>query len=326
MTKEEKFNTFKLKAERKYNGYYSYDKVDYVDCYTKVCIICPEHGEFWMTPSYHLSVKGCPKCNSKGHNTIKLTNEEFISRARKVHGDNYDYSKVNYINAETPIEIICKEHGVFKQLPNGHLVGQGCPKCAGRQLSTNEVIDKMKDAHPNDDYDYSNVEYTKMHNKVCIVCHKKDKNGVEHGEFWQTPAKHVQGRGCPKCANERRNLWKKVTLEKFKERANKIFNSFYDYSKVEFDNLHCKIKIICPVHGEFEQNIYDHLNGHGCAKCAIDATKSNTDEFIEKATRIHGNKYDYSKVDYKGIRNDVTIICPIHGEFEQTPESHLKGY
>ncbi len=326
MDKEQKFNKFKLKAVKTHKGYYIYDKVDYVDSRTKVCIICPIHGEFWQTPSAHVRGECCPKCaNKRRGNTFRLTTEEFVKRAKEIHGDKWGYDEVNYINSNTPVRIICPIHGVFEQLPIGHLSGQGCPKCVGRYQTNDEVVLRMKESHPNDDYDYSKVEFSKMHNKVCIICHKKDKYGNEHGEFWQTPAKHVFGRGCPKCANERRNDNRKITLEKFKERANELFNSFYNYDNVFFSDLHDKVKIICPIHGEFTQIVADHLNGHGCTQCAIDALKSNTYEFIIKARQIHGNKYDYSKVNYVHSRIPVDIICLEHGEFQQTPDSHLKG-
>lgn len=113
------------KSNKVHNNKYDYSKVNYVNSYTKVCIICPIHGEFLQTPVHHLDGEGCPKCA----NNIKLTTEEFIKKAKKVHDDKYDYSKVDYINNCTKVKIICKEHGEFEQIPSAHLQGQGCPKC-----------------------------------------------------------------------------------------------------------------------------------------------------------------------------------------------------
>ena len=326
MTKEEKFERFKLKAVKVHKGYYIYDKVDYLDSTKKVCIICPLHGEFWQTPAAHVRGEHCPLCaNKKRGDTFRGSKDNFILEARKTHGNKYDYSKVEYVSAMKPVEIICKEHGSFWQIPMLHIKGQGCPKCVGRYQTNDEVIERMKKSHPNEDYDYSKVEFTKMHNKVCIVCHKKDSEGNEHGEFWQTPAKHIVGRGCPKCGNERKNANRKITVVKFKERGNELFKGFYDYQYVNFNDLHDKVKIICPVHGEFEQYACDHLNGHGCPKCAVEDSKLKTNDFIKRSNEIHGNKYDYSKVKCNGTKNKVCIICPEHGEFWQTVESHLKG-
>ena len=326
MTKEEKFERFKLKAIKVHKGYYIYDKVDYLDSTKKVCIICPLHGEFWQTPAAHVRGEHCPLCaNKKRGDTFRGSKDNFILEARKTHGELYDYSNVKYESMMKPVEIICRKHGSFWQIPMQHIKGQGCPKCAGRNQTNEEVVGRMKLAHADEDYDYSKVEFTKMHNKVCIICYKKDKDGIEHGEFWQTPAKHIVGRGCPKCGNEKKNADRKITVEKFKARANNIFNSFYIYDYVNFNDLHDKVEIICPIHGEFKQFVCDHLNGHGCPKCAVEDSKLKTNDFIKRSNDIHGNKYDYRKVKCNGTKNKVCIICPEHGKFWQTVESHLKG-
>ena len=126
LTKEE----FIKKANEKHNGKYDYSNVVYVNSTTKVCIICPEHDEFWQRPRGHLQGKGCSKCayelNGKRRRS-SLTN--FITKARKVHGDKYDYSKVDYVNNYTKVCIICPEHMEFWQEANSHLRGHGCPKC-----------------------------------------------------------------------------------------------------------------------------------------------------------------------------------------------------
>ena len=326
MTKDEKFEKFRLKAVKVHKGYYLYDKVDYINSETKVCIVCPLHGEFWQTPASHVRGECCPKCaNKRRGDALRGSKEKFIEDARKTHGDRYDYSKVEYETMMKPVEIICKKHGSFFQIPALHVKGQGCPKCAGRSLSQDEVIERMRSAHPDEDYDYSKVEFTKMHNKVCIICHKKDKDGNEHGEFWQTPAKHIVGRGCPKCGNENKNKDRKITLEKFIERADKKHNGKYDYSQVKYKTLYDTVDIICPKHGLYKQVARYHLNGYGCTQCAIDESKLKLEEFIKKAKSIHGDKYDYSKVKYENSYTDVKITCPVHGEFLQTPGTHLKG-
>ena len=124
-TKKLTTETFVERAKIVHNCRYDYSKVKYVNSHTKVCIICPEHGEFWQTPYNHLKGQGCFKCCGKE----KLTTEEFIKRAIKVHGDKYDYSKVEYINIKTPVCIICPEHGEFWQKPIKHLIGENCPSC-----------------------------------------------------------------------------------------------------------------------------------------------------------------------------------------------------
>ena len=243
--------------------------------------------------------------------------EQFIEKARKVHGDKYDYSKVNYVDAKTKVTIICPEHGEFEQTPNSHLSGQNCPECTGTFRKTkNEFIEESIKVH-GDKYDYSKVNYVNARTKVTIICPK-------HGEFEQTPSSHIQGHGCPKCVKK----YKKNKNE-FIEEARKIHGNKYDYSKVNYVNGKTKVTIICPEHGEFEQTPSVHLLGCACPKCAIKKNKNKLsltiEQFIEKARKIHGNKYNYSKVNYVNAYTKVTIICPEHGEFEQTPSVHLLG-
>lgn len=121
----------------------------------------------------------------------KLTTEEFVKRARVVHGDKYDYSKTNYMGALKNVCIICPEHGEFWQTPSNHLRGNGCPKCgieSARKSKTSTIedfVNKAREVH-GDKYDYSKVEYADAHKNVCIICPK-------HGEFLQTPANHLSG-------------------------------------------------------------------------------------------------------------------------------------
>ena len=190
-TKEE----FIKEATEKHKGKYDYSKVDYVNNKTKVCIIChkPEHGEFNQTPNCHLQGQGCPKCGvEKKHESQTSTKEKFIKKACKVHGDKYDYSKVDYVKSNIKVCIICPEHGEFWQTPNEHTQRYGCPKCGGKCIPTKkEWIASARKVH-GDKYDYSKFKYINANTKVCIICHK-------HGEFWQRPFEHMQGVGCPKC-------------------------------------------------------------------------------------------------------------------------------
>ena len=247
----------------------------------------------------------------------KLSTEEFIKRANKKHNGKYDYSKVKYIDSHTKVCIICPEHGEFWQEPANHLSGQNCPKCASIEVHTNQsnkkegFIQKAKEIH-SDKYDYSKVEYINNHTKVCIIC-------PEHGEFWQKPIHHTQGKGCPYCGGT-----KKLTTKEFVEKAKQIHGDKYDYSKVDYISTETKVCIICPEHGEFWQTPHAHLNGHRCPNC-FGNIKLTNEEFIKTSKEIHGDKYDYSKVDYISAETKVCIICPEHGEFWQTPHMHLSS-
>lgn len=189
-----------------------------------------------------------------------------------------------------------------------------------KKITTEQFIEKSKLIH-GDKYDYSNSIYIKNNVKVKIIC-------PIHGEFEQVPNNHYH-QGCNQCGVEQRKKLRIKPLNKFVEAAILIHDNKYDYSKVDYVNSHSKIKIICPNHGEFEQVPSSHLNGNGCVKCSGEKKtilqSGNKDNFIQKAKLIHGDKYDYSNVNYEKSYIKIKINCPEHGEFEQIPNSHLKG-
>ncbi|MBP9886011.1 MAG: hypothetical protein KBF93_06925 [Leptospiraceae bacterium] len=240
---------------------------------------------------------------------MKLTTKEIIKEFKKVHGDNYDYSKVDYKNAVSKVVIICEKHGEFLQIPNKHKSGQGCPACVGKGLSKEEIIEEFKKIH-GDKYDYSKVNYIKNNLNIIIVCKK-------HGEFAQTPNHHKQGIACPKCAG------KDLSTEEIIEEFKKVHGDKYDYSKVDYLNAVSKLIIICREHGEFLQLPSKHKTGNGCPMCS--GKNLSEEDIIKEFKKAHGDKYDYSKVDYIKATSKVNIICKEHGEFLQTPQSHKNG-
>jgi very-short-patch-repair endonuclease len=238
----------------------------------------------------------------------KVTTEEFIERAKKVHGDRYDYSYTKYINSNTKIEVRCLNHGVFNPLPYNHLKGVNCPECMGQAVVTKEKFLKKAAKVHNNKYDYSLVDYKNVNTKVKIIC-------PEHGVFEQRPSGHLEGKGCSKCSG-----CEKFTEEDFLREVAVKYSNQYDYSKIKYKNINTEIKIICPKHGAFFTTPKKHLNGRECSECMCD---KKTKEFISKAKSIHGDRYDYSLVRYTGIDKKVKIICPVHGMFKQTPNKHL---
>ena len=194
-----------------------------------------------------------------------MSREEFIRQAIEIYGYKYNYSKTIFKDLYTPIIIICPIHGEFIELPSNHLRNYGCKKCkfidmrAIRKLSTEEFIRRAIDVHGNK-YDYSLVNYIDSRTKVIIIC-------PEHGEFYQKPNNHLNGRGCPKCYLQIANTQFRSNTEEFIEKARKIHGDKYDYSKVIYLNCYTKVIIICKKHGEFEQTPSDHLAGKGCSIC-----------------------------------------------------------
>ncbi len=184
-------------------------------------------------------------------------------------------------------------------------------------------IEKATKVHGNY-YDYSKVVYVNSKTKVCIICPK-------HGEFWQIPNNHLNGNGCPSCANEKNKDVMRSNTYEFLNKLKKVLSEDeYDFSKVDYYNNRKKVLVICKKHGEFYAKPADLLHGHGCPICryikAHDKTRKSTEQFISDARKVHGSKYDYSKTAYKGAHEKVIITCPEHGDFEQEPNVHLKGY
>jgi hypothetical protein len=256
---------------------YDYTKVKYNGAHSKVCIICPHHGEFFQTPSSHLSGCGCPICrneNNRARFLSTLTN--FIYKAQKKHNNKYTYERAEYRGAYEPICITCPIHGSFWQAPHNHLTGNGCPQCGLEKSktinasTTEEFVRKAQTIH-GDKYDYSKTKYVNAFTKVDIIC-------PTHGEFWQTPTKHLSGGGCPKC-----NGGITITQDEFINKANAIHSNKYDYSKVNYINTSTKVCIICPTHGEFWQAPTNHIHKtrpQGCPKCKSSKMERNVRRFL----------------------------------------------
>lgn len=250
---------------------------------------------------------------------VEQLTKEFIMKAKSIHGDRYNYDLVKYVNSYMTVKIVCSKHGIFEQTPNTHLKGSGCPMCALNENASKkrsnryEFIKKAIDVH-GFKYDYTKMEYKNAHTKISIIC-------PEHGVFMQSPISHLRGSGCPKCAV----IKNKRTTNDFIEKASKIYNDKYSYNKTVYTTAHEKVIVTCPIHGDFEIIANSHLRGAGCPSCSKYG-KMNTEQFIEKAKLVHGNRYDYSKTVYVSARKPVKIICPEHGEFTQIASYHSRGY
>ena len=189
-----------------------------------------------------------------------------------------------------------------------------------KRYTTKTIIDRFnhKNTH---NFDYSRVVYRGMDSPVVVIC-------KIHGEIKLTPSQLLRNVGCPICIHNKL-ISIKTDKEDFVQKSNEVHHNKYDYSKVDYKGVSNKVCIVCPIHGEFWQAPSSHLQGCGCPKCAFehnnDSTRLTTEEFIRRSIELHGNKYDYSKVKYESSKEKVTIICPIHGDFEQAPIKHLKG-
>jgi transposase len=204
------------------------------------------------------------------HHKKRFTKDQFIAKARSVHGDSYDYSHTIYIDNSTPLEIHCRVpgHGPFWQSPGNHCRGNGCPACSdSRRISkviaaaAKRFLERAKSVH-GDFYGYDETIYAGGKSVVSIYCPR-------HGSFLQVASSHLNGSGCPTCELEDEAAAKNKSLEHFKARAIGVHGNVYDYSKVEYVNLQTKVTIGCPIHGPFLKSPSQHLYGVGCPACDI---------------------------------------------------------
>jgi len=244
----------------------------------------------------------------------RIDTQVYIERARKGHGDRYNYSRTKYTTMHDKVQIGCPEHGYFEQNARNHLRGSGCSACGGSmRLDTKSFIQRSREAHGNK-YDYSAVTYRRSADRVTIIC-------SIHGEFEQFAQHHIRGIGCRKCRDDNA----RKTTKTFVREAREVHGDKYDYTEVQYERSSKKVTINCPIHGGFEQTPASHLSGRGCIDCA-GLRQLTTDDFAAFAKRVHGEKYDYSRVNYINNYTNVTISCPTHGAFSQRPSGHLFGY
>lgn len=219
------------KAIKIHGDFYDYSEVDYINTRTKVCIICPKHGRFWQTPNSHLSGKAeCPICQ----NHFKVTAQEFIKRAKKIHGNKYIYSNLNYINTQEKVNIICPQHGVFSQKAESHLLGHGCPQC--KLKAQNKFYKKLQKSFPNEELLFEVgkdiIPWIKSQ-RLDIYFPKYniaiEYNGVQH----YIPIEYFGGELGLQQTKQRDIL----KLQKCQNNKCQLFEIRYNYSEQDYNNL-----------------------------------------------------------------------------------------
>ena len=259
--------------------------------------------------------------------------EDFIRKAKLVHGDTFGYNLVEYINSKEKVVIVCKTHGEFTQTPNSHLKRQGCKKCGTESMvkqctgSLNQFIEKSKTIHGNR-YDYSKVNYINSLTKVTIRCEK-------HGDFEQTPKIHYKA-NCPKCGREAQTKKARKSEGQFIQEARDIHGDSYDYTCTNYINSRIKVDILCKTHGVFKVTPQVHLEGQGCIECTKPNRKigvkppskcNDKSLFIARAFEIYGNKDDYTDTVIVSARTKFKVTCKKHNHiFEKDITTYLNGH
>lgn len=260
----------------------------------------------------------------------RKSQEDVIAKFVSIWGDRFDYSKVNYVNSDTRVVIVCGKHGDFSLTSYQHNSGSGCYKC-GRESaaiktgkknkqSQVEFIAECKKKH-GDRYDYSKTVYEHSSKLITVGC-------SVHGDFVTKAASHKYGSGCTKCALAERSKAYSMLPGTFWSRVNEKHGSTYEYL-CEFTGLDNNISIRCDIHGTFEQKACLHLVTSGCQRCSKErVAKSVTiteEDYLTGCYKIHGDTYSYEKTKYIGCYDRVIITCKVHGDFLQRANVHSHG-
>ncbi|WP_418642447.1 DUF723 domain-containing protein [Vibrio chaetopteri] len=305
-------NSFLDDAKAKFGDRFDYSQMEFVNKHTNINIICKKHEQpFEQTPETHLkSRNGCPLC-------VSGTKEEFVEDAIAIHGELYDYSQFVYVNKSTQGIIICSEHGPFRLNSTEHVVQKlGCTECLidKQRLSIEEIEKRVIEANGNI-FDLSKFKYKNISKPSTVIC-------IAHKcEFEEKPSNLFNGvNSCPVCKGE------ELAREKaeFIAEANVVHDNKYDYSEFEYVNGSTTGRIICPIHGPFYQFPSKHIKElRACKGCRADEQRKPLEVFIQQAIDKHQGYYTYEFADYQGARVPLTITCPEHGPFQQSPDNHI---
>lgn len=272
---------------------------DYENSSSKVKVKCKVCGSInFVIAANLLKQGGCLKCAG----LIKRTNEEVIADFKKVHGDRYDYSKINYVDGKVPIEIICKKHGSFMQRPDIHLSGCGCKKCyiESKSDTTESFIQKAKIIH-GEEFDYSKVKYVDSHTPIEIICKK-------HGSFMQRPNNHLNCKsGCPTCKESlgERTIRNYFNSKNIKVISQKTFKDLYDKSiknKLKYDFYVEKYNLLIEFNGQQHYKFFEfwHKDIHNFHKA------KHLDWLKRKYAK--DNNFNYLVISYKDFDKITDIL------------------
>lgn len=308
---------FIQRSKEKYgNDEFDYSKVVYKNQATPVLLTCKNGHIYEQTPKVHLRKNNTTKCYICVRNDRTHTTEYFIEKAKELHGDSYNYDKVDYKTSNTNVIIGCNKCGdIFNQTPLSHLKGSGCIKCVNKAqtFTKEEFIDRARKIH-GDLYNYDEVDYKGIFVKVTIKC----KNGHT---FSQPPTGHLKGNGCRKCYTNTI----RVSEDYFIKRSKDLYGDSFNYDNLNFVDINTPITLTCKNGHTITQLPQSHLRNGVCRECN-GKLPYDRESFIKKSKEIHGeDTFDYSDVKFLNIKTGIWLTCRNGHKFKQFPFNHLRG-
>lgn len=310
---------------------YIYHNVDYVNNKTKVKVVCPEHGYFYIRPDNHLAGKGCPVCSSGPRKTL----QDYVDVIKEKYpllelSKNQDFNRpVSSRNRKFPIKFKCPKHGDFSVSIRSIKENKNieCPECHLERTNQLAIAKRY-----NNSVSMRDIVYKHFGNKYEIVdVAYNDKYAIlrcpKHGNFTFKRSHSYNGPGCPKC----RNVTLTISLEDLQKRLHDLYGDEFIFNYRDFNGSYSdKIYVKCKIHGTAIKTVRNLLLGVSCTKChPVDVNslpKYTQEEAIAIIKGIYGDKYDCSKFKYANSNTKSTLICPIHGEFQLSMHGITKGH
>ena len=325
--KKKTIEEFITEAIEVHSDKYDYSKTAYNGYHKELCIVCPTHGEFWLTPHQHVYEKrGCPSCKINMHkkSSKMWTQDQFLNVMKEVHGNSIDFSNAIYIGTDKTVKCKCNICGnTWLAKPSKLKIGHGCPKCGlikngkNRQTTKEKLIERTKELFG--DYDFSNVpnRFTQKE-KIIVGCPK-------HGFYKTTADNLIHGHGCLKCAQNKLSKSFSWDVKKFVDEAEKVHDKKYSYVNSIYNGIDTPIEIICSKHGSFYQTPYCHIHQkHGCPICKESKLENEVKSYLEEngIEFIQGKRFDWLKrqhLDFYLPQCNIGIEC--QGEQHYKPTS-----
>lgn len=314
-----------------------FSEFEYVNSTTPSTVKCNVCGNVWKTRGdVILRGCGCQLCSAKRSGDAK---KRSIEDVQDDIADTIEIVASSYIDTKHTCVARCKICGhEWNPHVRDLLTGHGCPNCyrlgvLAKKEERKKVKEEQKKEKPKrdllgpfiakammrhgDKFDYSKVIYKNGDEKVCIICPK-------HGEFWQTPRQHLRTCGCPRCGIEANAMSRRDTYDEFMTKLGDDVKERFSFDESTFVKSSSPMRCICKEHGEFWLTPSRIRMGEGCPMCSK-TRRLTLQEFVEKANAVHMGRYDYAKSVYVNNHTKLTITCPKHGDFVQTPNDHLDG-